>query len=184
MASCTKFDFLSGLTALGRRRGLEIEGYADYMTDTWTIRGREPSGNWTQMKISRYEVEDNEHIAKLQDFMEMLMCATKGSTPVTQPSDLAKYQQLVQQQPADWNGYQRAINNNLYKGEYAPNPVSQVTGPKIAMREPTVEDFKKRMERKLDLSDDRGDDDGKRTPKEDSNGGRKRRDGTGGSDVG
>jgi hypothetical protein len=110
------------------------------------------------------------------------MCATKGSTPVTRPSDLAKYQQLAQQRsnPADWNGYvsltRKAIRDNQYKGEMTP--------PKEPVSESTVEDFKKRMERKLDLSDDRGDDDGKRTPKEDSNGGRKRRDGTGGSDVG
>jgi hypothetical protein len=90
------------------------------------------------------------------------MCASKGSVqyPI---SDAA--QMLL---------YQRAINDNLYKGEFPQ--------PKPA-REPTVEDFKKRMERKLDLSDDRGDDHGERT-QEGSNGGRKWRDGTGGSDAG
>ena len=197
-------ELLPGLAEVGRRKGIRIESYVEFMTDTVVVRAGEP-GNYKMMTISRREIEDNEHITKLRIFMEFLMCASKGSTPVTQPSDLAKYQQLAQQKsnPADWNGYGSGLMALVRKAE---KPV-----PEITARELTKEELRERVERKLDLSeveasgrpvelinlgrwrqvmdevfkedDDKGGDDAKRTEEAGSNGGRKRGDGTGGDDA-
>jgi hypothetical protein len=66
-----------------------------------------------------------------------VMCGSKGSVQyaISESAQLAEYQRLVGDQP------KKAITT----------------------REPTVEDYKRRFERKLDLSDNQGGDDGERT---------------------
>lgn len=91
--------------------GKRIESYVEFNTDALVIRAGEP-GNWTEMKISRYEIEDGKHLARLRFFVESLMCGSKGSAPVAKP--------------ADWNGYsqdldalvRKAMEDNQYKAEF------------------------------------------------------------------
>jgi len=76
------------------------------------------------------------------------MCASKGSIPVTSPqsSELARAYQTAQS----------AVQDNMYKQAFGSgyNSVQQVAPePKAHEPEPTVEDLKRRHERKLDLSD-------------------------------
>lgn len=73
------------------------------------------------------------------------MCGSKGSYPISEAAQLAQYQRLVQQQPADWNGYGEDLKALVRK---ATEVVPQVTA-----RELTKEELRERVERKLDLSE-------------------------------
>ena len=140
-------ELMPGLLAIGRKKQMQIESYVEFNRDVLVVKAGEP-GNWTTLEISRYEIEDGKHIAKLQAFMEGLMCASKGSVPVTSP-----------QSSALANAYQTtlsAVQDNMYKQAFGSgaNSVQQVAPvPKAHEPEPTVEDLKRRHERKLDLGD-------------------------------
>ena len=170
--SSIRDELLPGLLAVGRKNRMRVESYVEFETDVLVIKAEvgEP-GSWVVMKIARSEVEDGKHIEKLREFL--MMCGSKGSTPVTQSQALAEYQKLAQQQlggispysqglsSADWNGYgqdlarivRKAMADNQYKAEFEPNPVPQVSVPQISARELTKEELKERVARKLDLEE-------------------------------
>lgn len=152
-----------GLEEVGRRLGVRIRTYADFATDMLVVKAEVEPGKWTGMKISRRAIEDGEYITMLRMFVEELMCASKGSTPVVSPTELARYQQLAaQQQAGSYNqylgdmalGYQltrQAVQDNQYKQEFkefVPEPT-----PEITAKELTKEELRARVERKLDLDE-------------------------------
>ncbi len=168
--SSIRDELMPGLLAVGRKNRMRIVSYVEFETDNLVIKAEvgEP-GSWVVMKIARSEVDDGKHIEKLREFL--MMCGSKGSTPVTQSQALAEYQKLAQQQlggispysqglsSADWNGYgqdlarivRKAIGDNLYKGEMGPIPEKVV--PEVTVRELTKEELKERVARKLDLEE-------------------------------
>jgi hypothetical protein len=146
------------LDEASRRLGIQIESYVEFNTDMLTIRAGD-----TFTRISRCEMEDGKHIAKLRDFVEMLMCGSKGSTPVTSPrtaTEQAMYQALAQQQSAprsiirasligtvqqDLALVRKAVDDNQYRQAWA---IPEKVVPKIEARELTKEELRARLERK------------------------------------
>lgn len=162
--SSLRDELLPGLqNAVGG--GIRIDSYVEFGSDHLVIMARW-GDNRKKLKISRYEIEDRKDIsAKLRDFVESVMCGSKGSTPTVsqrQATELAMYQQLAEQQSgiSPYNQgladsfaalKRQVIGDNLYKGELGPIPEKVV--PEITARELTKEELKERVARKLDLTE-------------------------------
>jgi hypothetical protein len=175
-------ELLPGLrNVYGRKSGLRIESYVEFESDSLVIKAEVEPGGWTVMKITRHLIEDGKHIAMLRNFLESVMCGSKGSVPMSskQAAELARYQQLAQQQfgqglnavspynqgfpySQGLSGYnqglgesfaalkRQVIGDNLYKEEFA---APQTSVPQITAKELTKEELKERLARKLDLAE-------------------------------
>src|SRR6476620_3125193 len=124
--SSIQAELLPGLQSVVGRSKSEwrIDSYVEFNTDVLVIMARRGDDR-KMLKLARSVIEDNRHLPMLRDFVEELMCGSKGSVPVTQAqtAEQMRYQQLIaNQQPADWNGYgsdlaalvRRAIGENQY----------------------------------------------------------------------
>jgi len=161
--SSIQAELLPGLQSVVGRSKSEwrIDSYVEFNTDVLVIMARRGDDR-KMLKLARSVIEDNRHLPMLRDFVEELMCGSKGSVPVTQAqtAEQMRYQQLIaNQQPADWNGYgsdlaalvRRAIGENQYKGELGPIP--EKAAPQITAKELTKEELQEKVARKLDLEE-------------------------------
>ena len=114
-------ELYPGLAMISRRSGFPIAAYRDLDCDVLVIRAGD-SGKLT-MRITRSEIEDGRHIAKLEAFMELLMCA-KSSGVAVEPSatQLAMQQQMREMLDNQYNQYKAEMFGDPGIAPFPPQP--------------------------------------------------------------